>query len=272
MEYANTASAATADPDEPDHETARLAADTALFARDPAGQLLVALVQRKYEPRAGYWCLPGGHLNTGETDHDAAQRECAEEIGVRPEALRYVGSYRSPFRDERARVASWTWTEFRAEPDELFPDDDADDARWWPVVDVLADEAMFAFADHVQMIRDSLAVHGLTADGGTDLSADSDHVRELYRERAHLLAVLAELYLARIAYNDPNEPGMPVLYLHTNSGQVAYHLNPDDLDLFEHVLVDHDGTSTFTAWDGHTKTDALKRLTREITEIRGGEA
>ena len=36
--------------------------------------------------------------------------------------------------------------------------DDAADARWWPVDDVLADAELWAFADHTAMVRDARAV------------------------------------------------------------------------------------------------------------------
>lgn len=35
----------------------------------------------------GYYVPPGGHLSAGESVHDAAARECAEETGARPVEL-----------------------------------------------------------------------------------------------------------------------------------------------------------------------------------------
>lgn len=90
---------------------------------------------------------------------------------------------------------------------------------------------------------------------GTDLTADSAQQRATYRERAHLVAVLAAHHPAVIV---PAEPEMPVLYLHTPVGQISWHLAPADLDLFEHV---HQAPNRTTVrWDGHTKQEALQRL------------
>ncbi|RBM17965.1 hypothetical protein DI005_20770 [Prauserella sp. PE36] len=96
---------------------------------------------------------------------------------------------------------------------------------------------------------------------GTDLAADGEQVRDLYYERAHLLAVLAHR-LAReavIAYNDPREPALPVLYLDTAAGQISWHLNPKHLSLFDTVPVVQPSDPR-AAWDGHDKNTALTRL------------
>jgi len=39
------------------------------------------LVKRKFDPDAGYWAIPGGHLDLGERTENAAEREAYEETG-----------------------------------------------------------------------------------------------------------------------------------------------------------------------------------------------
>ncbi|MBA7677479.1 RNA pyrophosphohydrolase [subsurface metagenome] len=39
------------------------------------------LIKRKYNPDAGYWSIPGGHLDLGERVEKAAVRETYEETG-----------------------------------------------------------------------------------------------------------------------------------------------------------------------------------------------
>jgi len=41
------------------------------------------LVKRKYDPDAGYWSIPGGHLDLGERVEKAAVREAYEETGFK---------------------------------------------------------------------------------------------------------------------------------------------------------------------------------------------
>ncbi len=43
----------------------------------------VLLIQRGKKPGKGFWALPGGRLEAGETLADAARRECFEETGLR---------------------------------------------------------------------------------------------------------------------------------------------------------------------------------------------
>jgi ADP-ribose pyrophosphatase YjhB (NUDIX family) len=46
------------------------------------GQVQVLLCRRAIEPRHGYWTLPAGFMENGETTTDAAQRETEEEAGA----------------------------------------------------------------------------------------------------------------------------------------------------------------------------------------------
>lgn len=41
------------------------------------------LIKRKYNPDAGYWSIPGGHLDLGERVEKAAVRETYEETGFK---------------------------------------------------------------------------------------------------------------------------------------------------------------------------------------------
>ncbi|MBN9748623.1 hypothetical protein DMP23_47440 [Amycolatopsis sp. A1MSW2902] len=103
-------------------------------------------------------------------------------------------------------------------------------------------------------------------------------MRQLYRERAHLISALVRRAVldpgreAVIAYNDPDEPRLPVLYADTEAGQVSWHINPDDLPLFAAVPVVAPGDPR-ARWDGHDKQTALTRLRTLATgQSRGPDA
>ncbi|MFC7344887.1 NUDIX domain-containing protein [Saccharopolyspora griseoalba] len=259
----------------PDGETAQLTADVAVFHQDTDGVLWVLVIERGYAPYAGHLALPGGFLEPGEASIEAAYRELTEEtsIGLRPlvesgrcSRLVKIGVYDTPGRDPRGRVSTTAYAVVVDEPMTPEAADDAAAASWKRVDDVLAGALAFdhaeILADAVEAIRPHLA--------GSDLAGDSDQVRELYRERAHLVAVLAAQFPARIAYNDPREPTLPVLYLDTTAGQVSYHLNPEDVALFGHVPV-VDGDISSAVWDRHNKATALQRL-RQLAQLETREA
>ena len=49
----------------------------------PVWEDRILMCRRNIEPRKGYWTLPAGFLENGETAADGAQRETMEETGVR---------------------------------------------------------------------------------------------------------------------------------------------------------------------------------------------
>lgn len=51
----------------------------------PEWQGRVLLCRRAIEPRVGYWTLPAGYLEMGETTEEGALRESAEEAGIEVE-------------------------------------------------------------------------------------------------------------------------------------------------------------------------------------------
>lgn len=53
----------------------------------PEWQGRLLLCRRAIEPRYGYWTLPAGFMENGETASDAAARETLEEAGARIEML-----------------------------------------------------------------------------------------------------------------------------------------------------------------------------------------
>lgn len=46
----------------------------------------------------GRWCLPGGHMEAGESASEACEREVWEETGLRVRATRLTGVYSTPHR------------------------------------------------------------------------------------------------------------------------------------------------------------------------------
>lgn len=131
-------------------KTPLLTADPVIF--DRAGRLL--LVRRKNPPFAGWYSLPGGFVETGETVEAAARRELAEETGLRIGRLALVGVYSDPARDPRGHNVSVAFVG-RARSTKVQAGSDAAAAEW------LADwrKAALAF-DHQKIARDAAGIVG----------------------------------------------------------------------------------------------------------------
>ncbi|MBD3351903.1 MAG: NUDIX domain-containing protein [Candidatus Lokiarchaeota archaeon] len=52
---------------------------------------MLLLIKRKYDPDAGLWAIPGGHLNLGEKAKTCAERETLEETGIKVKATDIAG-------------------------------------------------------------------------------------------------------------------------------------------------------------------------------------
>ena len=102
-----------------------LTVDVVLLTREAVPKLL--LIQRKRDPFAGAWALPGGFVEEGETLAAAARRELLEETGVEVGDLEQLVAAGDPGRDPRGWTVSVAYLA-RVNPGEVAPKA-ADDAR-----------------------------------------------------------------------------------------------------------------------------------------------
>lgn len=78
----------------------------------------------------------------------------------------------------------------------------------------------------------------------------------IYRERAHLLALLSIDYPSLIFLPDDAEPGFANgLAIEVGDRLLTWHISDDDMDLFLHLT----GDETF-AWDGHTTEEKYAHI------------
>jgi 8-oxo-dGTP diphosphatase len=104
----------------------------AVVTRDPRPRVL--LIQRKSDPFAGSWALPGGFVEEGERLADAARRELREETGVTVAELEQLYTAGDPGRDPRGWTVSVV---FLAKVDfdavTAVAADDAGEVGWFPL-------------------------------------------------------------------------------------------------------------------------------------------
>lgn len=123
-----------------------------------AGHVLV--VNRKFNPGKGLMALPGGFIKNSERIEDAAVRELKEETGIFVDKKVLRGSiveshvFDYPGRSLRGRTITHAFL-IKLDLNYLPPvrgGDDADAARWIPLLDASANESEF-YEDHHSIIQ-----------------------------------------------------------------------------------------------------------------------
>lgn len=115
----------------------------------------VLLAQRGKDPGRGLWGFPGGHVEWGETVRDAAVRELYEETGISARPQRYLTHFDLIRRDESGEtLAHYLLVSVLCRYVDGVPQagDDAMDARWMPVTEVL--EGRLPLLDRVGELLD----------------------------------------------------------------------------------------------------------------------
>ena len=95
------------------------------------------LVKRKYEPDAGYWSIPGGHLDLGEKIESAAEREGFEETGIKVQVSKLAGIIDKIMYDDKGKLEyhyvliNYFVEQIEGDKDQApIPDSDALDAKF----------------------------------------------------------------------------------------------------------------------------------------------
>ena len=87
------------------------------------GKLL--LIQRGKPPAAGFWSIPGGHVEHGESWQDAVEREVIEETALEATCGEFIGWVERESGGQRYLIADFKIDV--ANPDVAKPGDDATD-------------------------------------------------------------------------------------------------------------------------------------------------
>jgi 8-oxo-dGTP diphosphatase len=113
-----------------DYPRPAVTVDVVVASRDEIPRVL--LIQRKGEPFAGKWAIPGGFVEMEESLEAAARRELREETGIEVNDLEQLQTFGDPSRDPRGRTISVVYLA-RVDADQVTPHaaDDAVEAAWY---------------------------------------------------------------------------------------------------------------------------------------------
>lgn len=109
------------------------------------------LLVRFWDGDRSWWCTPGGGIEPGETDEDAALRELREELGDTRFDLgpciwtrRHIGVFRGVPFDQSERIYLGRVAAFEPRPSpEALREHRPEDIRWW-TLDEMDDTIEFA--------------------------------------------------------------------------------------------------------------------------------
>ena len=103
----------------------------------------ILLCKRAIEPRSGFWTLPAGFMENGETIAQAAARESMEEANAEAQSLRLFGVFSLPH-------ISQIYLMFQGElkTDQIFPGTESLQTELFEVDDIPWDELAFPVITH----------------------------------------------------------------------------------------------------------------------------
>jgi ADP-ribose pyrophosphatase YjhB (NUDIX family) len=105
------------------------------------------LVKRKYNPDAGYWSIPGGHVELGEKVRNAAEREGFEETGFKVRVTKLAGIIDKIIYDNKGKI------EYHYVLINYFVEQIEGDPNQQPVPDTDALEAKFVKFEDLQSYK-----------------------------------------------------------------------------------------------------------------------
>ena len=121
------------------------------------GKAKLLLIERKHEPYAGQWAIPGGFIEMDEELKDAVARELEEETGLKGIALEQMHTFGTVGRDPRGRQITVVFMGIAGDKQiNVRGGDDAAEARWFDIAHLPSNLAF----DHEKVIR--LAITKLT--------------------------------------------------------------------------------------------------------------
>lgn len=104
------------------------------YRKLPEKALKILMVKRSNHPFMGYWALPGGFVDMGESLDKAALRELKEETNIDDIYMEQLYTWGDVDRDPRTRVIGCSYMSLvDSSKLDIMAGDDAEDAAWFRV-------------------------------------------------------------------------------------------------------------------------------------------
>ncbi|KKR26184.1 MAG: mutT family protein [Microgenomates group bacterium GW2011_GWC1_39_7] len=104
----------------------------------------IMLVRRAKDPKKGYWDIPGGFINPGETAEESTIRELKEELGKTKVELEYLGTESDIYEYQGTAYPVLAFV-FKAKinTENLYPADDVTQIKFFTPKDLPFDKIAF---------------------------------------------------------------------------------------------------------------------------------
>lgn len=90
------------------------------------------MLKRKGSHGSGTWCVPGGHLEFGESFEETARRETLEETGLNIKNIRVGAVTNDYFEDEQKHYATiWMISEYDSGEAAIMEPEKCDGLEWF---------------------------------------------------------------------------------------------------------------------------------------------
>ena len=113
----------------------------------------VLLVKRSIKPFKGFWTIPGGHIDFGETSQESLIREIKEETNIDVEIVKLIKIYDNPKRDPWGHIISIAYLCKPLSSDAIFIENEEVESLYWCDINKLPENIGF---DHRTMINDAI--------------------------------------------------------------------------------------------------------------------
>jgi len=126
-----------------------------LILENNKGEIL--LTKRKFPPKKGFWDLPGGFIDFGETVEESLRREIKEELGMELKKISYFNSYWSyyPYKGIRYQTLCHVFIG-KYQEEKLSIKDDIIDYKFFPKDKIISQDIFqkLSFNDVKNSLKD----------------------------------------------------------------------------------------------------------------------